>query len=369
MIADRMATIDASGIRKVFDLAAQMKDPVNLSIGQPDFDVPQAAKDAAVKAIGDGHNKYTLTQGIAELRSALLCRLAQQGRLRGRDDDQIMITSGTSGGLLQAIMALVNPGDEVLIADPYFVMYKHFVNLIGGVPVYIDTYPDFELTAERIKAHLTPRTKMLIVNTPSNPTGTVIAAEDLRAIAAVCNQHGIWVLTDEVYSSFCYDQPFHSIFPHVERGLLLDGFSKSHAMTGWRVGYAVGPAEVIQEMTKLQQYSFVCAPSMAQYGALAALAVDMTAAVEAYRRKRDMLYDGLRELYELPKPGGAFYAFVRAPGFRGAAFVARAIEHGLLIIPGSVFSERDTHFRISYAASDETIARGVAILHELARAS
>jgi len=369
MIADRMASIDASGIRKVFDLAAQLKDPVNLSIGQPDFDVPAAAKEAAIKAIQEGYNKYTQTQGIAELRAALMARLAQQGRLRGRDDDQIMITSGTSGGLLQAIMALVNPGDEVLIADPYFVMYKHFVKFIGGVPVYIDTYPDFELTAARVKAHLTPRTKMLIVNTPSNPTGAVIAEPELRAIAALCNQHGIWVLTDEVYSMFCYDQPFHSIFPHVERGILLDGFSKSHAMTGWRVGYAVGPAAVIQEMIKLQQYSFVCAPSMAQYGALAALDVDMSATVAAYRRKRDMIYDGLREYYELPKPDGAFYAFVRAPGFCGSAFVARAIARGLLIIPGNVFSERDTHFRISYAASDETIQRGIALLRELARSA
>lgn len=367
MIADRMATIDSSGIRKVFDLAAQIKDPVNLSIGQPDFDVPPAAKEAAIKAIQDGFNKYTQTQGIAELRTALLCKLAQQGRLRGRDDDHIVITSGTSGGLLQALMTLVNPGDEVLVADPYFVMYKHFVNFIGGVPVYIDTYPDFALTAERVKAHRTPRTKLLIVNTPSNPTGAVIPDAELRAIAAVCNQHGIWVLTDEVYSMFCYDQPFHSIFPYVERGILLDGFSKSHAMTGWRVGYAVGPSAVITEMIKLQQYSFVCAPSMAQYGALAALEVDMSATVAAYKRKRDMLYEGLREYYELLKPGGAFYAFVRAPGFRGSAFVARAIERGLLIIPGNVFSERDTHFRISYAASDETIQRGVAMLRELAR--
>ncbi|MCX7846507.1 MAG: pyridoxal phosphate-dependent aminotransferase [bacterium] len=369
MIAERMGRIDASGIRKVFDLAAEMKDPVNLSIGQPDFDVPEAVKEAAINAIRAGHNKYTQTQGISALRSGIMEQLSRQGRLRAGGDDEIMITSGTSGGLLEALMVLINPGDEVLIPDPYFVMYKQFVNFIGGAAVYIDTYPDFQLTAARVEAALSPRTKMLIVNSPANPTGAVIPGDELRAIGEICNRHGIWVLSDEVYSIFCYDTPYRSIFPLVERGILVDGFSKSHAMTGWRIGYAVGPREVIQEMIKLQQYSFVCAPSMAQYGALAALGVDMRATVAAYRRKRDLVYEGLREHYELPKPGGAFYAFVRAPGASGSAFVARAVERGLLIIPGNVFSERDTHFRISYAASDETIERGIAILRDLARIS
>lgn len=366
MIAERMRQIDSSGIRKVFDLAARMKDPVNLSIGQPDFDVPDEVKEAAIAAIRGGRNKYTQTQGIEELRRGVEEKLRREGRWRGAEGEEVMITSGTSGGLLEALMVLVNPGDEVLVADPYFVMYKHFVRLIGGVPVYVDTYPDFELTAERVKAALTPRTKLVIVNTPSNPTGMVICGDELRGIAEICNQRGVWVLTDEVYSQFCYDGAHESIYPLVERGILLDGFSKSHAMTGWRVGYAVGPREVIQEMIKLQQYSFVCAPSMAQYGAVAALSVDMSGVVAAYRRKRDLLYEGLRGWYEVRRPGGAFYMFVRAPGGSGSEFVTRAIERGLLIIPGNVFSERDTHFRVSYAASDETIQRGIEILRELA---
>jgi aspartate aminotransferase/aminotransferase len=364
--ADRMTLIDASGIRKVFDLAATMKNPIDLSIGQPDFDVPDAMKAIAVQAVEAGFNRYTQTQGIPELRAGVLASLRAAGRVPADDALDVMITSGTSGGLLLAILALVNPGDEVLFADPYFVMYKHLVNLVGARPVGIDTYPDFALTAARVARALTPRTKMLIVNSPGNPTGVVLPPAALRDIAAVCNQRGIWVLTDEIYSAFCYDTPFSSIFPLLERGLLLDGFSKSHAMTGWRVGYAVGPRALIQEMNKVQQYTFVCAPSMAQKAAVAALDHDVSAHIAGYKRKRDMVYDNLCGQYELSKPAGAFYAFVRAPGDDATAFVQRAIAQNLLIIPGSVFSERDTHFRLAYTADDATIQRGLDVLLALA---
>jgi len=365
MIADRMRLIDASGIRKVFDLAATLENPINLSIGQPDFDVPTAVKDAAISAIDGGFNRYTPTQGIAELRDGVMAMLRRSGRVRMDGELDIMISSGTSGGLLLAIHALINPGDEVVFADPFFVMYKHLVRLIGGVPVCIDTYPDFELTAERLERVLTPRTKMVIVNSPNNPSGAVYSPATLHELAALCNVRGLWVLADDIYSAFCYDSAFHSIFPLLERGILLDGFSKSHAMTGWRVGYAVGPRAVIQEMNKLQQYTFVCAPSMAQKAAVAALQCDMTEHVDSYRRKRDMVCTALQATFNLQKTGGAFYAFVPAPGGDATAFVMRALEHKVLIIPGSVFSERDTHFRLSYAADDETIQRGLGVLNKL----
>jgi aspartate aminotransferase/aminotransferase len=276
-----------------------------------------------------------------------------------------MITSGTSGGLLLAMLALVEAGDEVMFADPYFVMYKHLVNLIEGVPIFVNTYPDFRLTAERVERHISPRTKLLILNSPCNPTGAVLDSDTLGEIATLCNERGIRVITDEIYYSFCYDGPFASAFPFLEQGLLLDGFSKSHAMTGWRVGIAAGPRRVIQEMSKLQQYTFVCAPSMAQYAALAALEFDTAPLRDAYHRKRDLVCDGLSDLFEIAKPGGAFYAFPRAPGDDATAFVKKAIEHNVLIIPGNVFSERDSHFRISYAASDETIEQGIEVLRTL----
>jgi len=365
MIADRMNKIDASGIRKVFDLAAKMENPVNLSIGQPDFDVPDIVKNSACEAIDAGFNKYTPTQGIPELREKITAQLKNQNRLSNRDDDMTMVTSGTSGGLLLSIMTLVNEGDEVMFADPYFVMYKHFVNLIGGKPVFIDTYPDFKLTAERVEKNITDKTKMLIVNSPSNPTAAVYPEKDLKEIAELCNKRGIWIISDEIYSSFSYDEKFASIFPFAEKGILLDGFSKSHAMTGWRVGYAVGNKNVIQEMCKLQQYTYVCAPSMAQKAAINALDVDISGIVDSYRKKRDIVYESLKDKFELVKPDGAFYAFVKAPGGNATKFVEKAIANNLLIIPGSVFSERDTHFRISYAADDAVIKRGMEILNEL----
>jgi len=363
LIAERMAKLDSSGIRKVFDLAQHMENPVNLSIGQPDFDVPEPVKAAAVGALQAGMNRYTPTQGIGELGEAVLERVCQT---RGVDYDSVLITSGVSGGLVLACLVLIDPGDEVLIPDPYFVMYKHLVNLAGGVPVFVDTYPDFELTRERIEPHVTERTKLLLVNSPANPTGAVLPAEDMKAIAALAKQHDLLVISDEIYSHFSYEGPCPSIAASYDHTLILDGFSKSHAMTGWRLGYAVGPDEVIAEMTKLQQFSFVCAPSFAQHAGLKAMHVDTSDYVAAYRAKRDRLYDGLKDKYEIVKPQGAFYMFPRAPWGTDHEFVAKAIENNLLIIPGSVFSEQTTHFRIAYPASDETIERGIEILNRLA---
>jgi aspartate/methionine/tyrosine aminotransferase len=203
-IADRMNRIDASGIRKVFALAATMTDPINLSIGQPDYDVDELVKKEAIRSITDGENSYTQTWGIEALREG--CNEYYQNRF-GVGLDNVMVTSGVSGGLFLALMATVNPGDEVLFADPYFVMYKHLVNLIGGKAVPIDTYPDFKLTPERIEAAITPKSKVLIVNTPSNPTGVSLNAVELEAIAGVAKKHNLLVLSDEIYEGLHYDGP------------------------------------------------------------------------------------------------------------------------------------------------------------------
>ncbi|MCX5674210.1 MAG: aminotransferase class I/II-fold pyridoxal phosphate-dependent enzyme [Planctomycetota bacterium] len=363
-LAQRMAGIDASGIRKVFDLAAKMKDPINLSIGQPDFDVPDAAKDRAIAAIRGGRNKYTVTQGDAELRDAIARELRREF---GRFDGPVLVTSGVSGGILLALMATVNAGDEVLVADPYFVMYKHLVNVLGARPVFVDTYPDFRLRADRLEAAVTPRTRMIILNSPCNPMGAVVPAEDLEAAVAVARRHNLLVLSDECYNAFTYDGPFASAWPLYDRIILLRGFSKTYAMTGWRLGYAVGPAEIVQAMTTLQQYTFVCGPAPLQAGAVAAYETDPADRIADFRERRDLIHEGLRERFRVTKPGGAFYIFPEAPGGSGTAFVSRAIEAGVLIIPGGVFSERDTHFRIAYAASRETIQRGLEALNRLAR--
>ncbi len=266
-----------------------------------------------------------------------------------------------------ALCCTVNPGDEVIVFDPYFVMYPHLVALAGGTTVYVDTYPDFSIDPDRVRAALTPRTKAILVNSPANPTGRVYAREVLRDLATLARERGVLLLSDEVYRVFCYDRPFVSPAEFNEDVLVFDGFSKAYGMTGWRLGFAHGPRRLIEEMIKLQQFSFVCAPSIVQHAGVAAWDYDVSSIVADYRRKRDRIYEGLKDRYELVRPEGAFYAFPKAPHGGGSAFVAEAIRNNLLLIPGNVFSARDTHFRLSYAAEECTLERGIEILNHLAR--
>lgn len=366
LIAERMGSIDASGIRKVFALAAELPDPVNFSIGQPDFDVPEAIKQEAIRAIEAGFNKYSQTTGDQELRGKIAAQVSAEF---GWEVPAVLVASGVSGGLLLAFMALVDPGDEVIVPDPYFVIYKHVVNLLGGRCVFVDSYPDFSLPVDGIAAAITDKTKLIVLNSPCNPTGIVYSDAQIEALAKVAAERDVLVLTDEIYERFCYDGPGASIAKYHEKVLVMRGFSKSYAMTGWRLAYVAAPASlrpVVEEMTKVQQYTFVCAPTPFQRAALAALDYDVDDLVGAYARKRDLLYDGLKDRFELVKPGGAFYAFVKAPGGSATEFVTKAIKHNVLVIPGSVFSEKDTHFRVSFATSDEKIRAGVEILRSLA---
>ena len=364
-LADRTRLFDSSGIRKVFDLAAKLKKPINLSIGQPDFDVPESVRQAAIDAIQSRKNGYALTQGLPVLREKLQTRIRQQ---YGHDDRDVFTTSGTSGGLMLALNVLINPGDEVIVFDPYFVMYNSLSGVVGGRVVYIDTYPDFRIDLDRLADAITPRTKAIIFNSPANPTGVVAGEDEVRELAELAARRNVVLISDEIYRAFCYDRPFVSPAKYNPQTLVIDGFSKSHGMPGWRLGFAHGPKTVIDEMVQLQQYTFVCAPQPAQWAGAVALDVDMTPQIEAYRRKRDRLVAGLADDYELVQPGGAFYVFPKTPWGTATEFVTQAIEkHRLLIIPGNVFSRHDTHFRISYAADDAVIERGIEALRKLAR--
>jgi len=380
-IHPRARAIDASGIRRVFDLAAKLEDPINLSIGQPDFDVPNQIKQAAIDAINQGRNRYTVTQGVQPLRDKVVAGLSAQlpgwaESLTSGGDCQTLITSGVSGGLMLALLACVGPGDEVLIPDPFFVMYKHLVTLAGATPVMVDTYPDFQVTPQRIEPHITAKSKMLILNSPSNPTGVVAGEDTCRQLVELADRHDLLILSDEIYDEFCYQktqQPDGMRCPtpacYSNRLLLLRGFSKTWAMTGWRLGYAAGPAPIIDQMTKLQQYSFVCAPSMVQSAGVVALDTDVSQYVAAYQKKRDTVVERLSPSFELTVPGGAFYAFPKVPdhlGLTDTQFVEKAIANNLLVIPGSVFSTRDTHFRLSYACGEAMLHRGLDVLCELA---
>lgn len=368
LISKKSRKVDSSGIRKVFDLAQKIEDPINLSIGQPDFDVPEEIKKEAIKAIEMGFNKYTVTQGIEPLRDKLTDFINSRKKTKYTKDDCI-ITSGVSGGIVLTLMALLDDGDEVIIFDPYFVMYKHLTNLFGGKPIIIDTYPDFRLSTRKkqIEEKITERTKMIMINSPANPTGKVLSREDIETVYQIAKKHNLIVVSDEIYDEFVYDEEYVSIASmYPERTILLGGFSKTYAMTGWRVGYAFGPSPIIKEMIKLQQYTFVCAPSFAQYASIKALDYDMSEYISKYKHKRDLVYEGLKDNFDMVKPEGAFYSFPSPKGGSNVnEFVEECIKEGVLIIPGNVFSEKNTHFRLSFAASDRTIERGIEKINKI----
>ncbi len=363
-ISDRLHNINASGIRKVFDLAANMKDPINMSIGQPHYDTPDVVKEAIKKAIDDGRNGYSPSQGIPPLIEKIQTEIDSKYH---HDDRKAFVTSGTSGALMLALCTLVNPGDEVIFFDPYFVMYKHLVTLAGGKSVMIDTYPDFKIDTNRVKDAITPKTKVIICNSPSNPTGYVPLEEEIKALAELAAEKDIALISDEIYKQFSFDHPFTSPAQWNAETIVIDGFSKSHSMTGMRLGYAHGPETIMQQMIKLQQFTFVCAPQPVQWGGVAAWDCDISHHVIDYRRKRDFLQEELKNGYEIAGANGAFYMFLKAPWGTGTEFVAEAIKQNLLIIPGNVFSEKDTHFRISFAAEDKTLQQGADILKQLAK--
>ncbi|MCZ6836613.1 MAG: aminotransferase class I/II-fold pyridoxal phosphate-dependent enzyme [Planctomycetota bacterium] len=371
MISQRSKAIDVSGIRRVFELGAKLKDPINLSIGQPDFPVPETLKEAAIEAIRQDKNGYTLTQGVAELRDAINRHLTSDiGWDMNSSDTMMLVTSGTSGALLLAVQALLNPGDEIIAGDPYFVVYPSLAELCGATFVPCDTYPDCRMTAARVEPLITDRTKIVLVNSPGNPSGVVLTNDELKDLVDLCKRKGVLLISDEIYDEFTYEDaredgrcPSPARFD--DQMLVVRGFGKSYGCTGWRMGYVAGPASIIREMAKLQQYTFVCAPSMSQYGLVGVFDVDMTSYVEAYRRKRDMVIRAFDGVANLATPGGAFYAFVEVPesmGLTATQFVEKGIEQNVLTIPGNVFSKADTHFRISYATSDDKLEAGLEVL-------
>jgi len=343
-------------------LVDQMENPVDLSLGKTDFDVPTPIKEEGIRWIREGFNKYTVTQGIPELRERIKGSLRQ----KGIKFDEIIITCGVTAGFMLACLALIDPGDEVLIPDPCFVMYNYLVQIAGGVPKFIDTYPDFRLREERIREQLSERTKVFVINTPHNPSGVVYSPEELEVVVKIAKERDLFIISDEIYEDFVYDGVRHrSPGEFYDKTIVLKGFSKSWGMSGWRIGYAAGPQEVIEAMITLQHYSYVCAPPFAQKAAIVALDFDGQEYVQHYSKKRDLIYEGLKGKFNVQKPEGAFYIFPEAPNSDGDQFVKRALAKNLLIVPGRVFSRRKSHFRISFSAPEEDILKGIEILNTL----
>lgn len=389
LLSDRTRNIEVSGIRRILELGAQLDDPVNLSIGQPDFPVPEPIKRATIQAIEQDRNGYTLTQGIPELRQRIKQHLTHDlGWAFDSDNSpEVMVTSGTSGALLLTFLALMGPDDEIIIPDPYFVMYPQLAAICGGTAVRCDTYPDFRMTADRVAPLITDRTKAVLFNSPGNPTGVVATRQECADLLSLCRERGVLLISDEIYDAFAFSdgltdasasEPRTPLCPSparidpraAEDILVIRGFGKSYGLTGWRMGYAAGPKALLAEMAKTQMYTFVCAPSMAQWGCMAAFDADISAHVAEYESRRDMVVETLGRVTNVPKPSGAFYAFVEIPeklGLTGTEFCERAIERNVLTIPGGVFSDRDTHIRLSFATRRDKLEQGLEILAEMLR--
>ena len=346
-------------------MQAQGMRVVSFGAGEPDFDTPENIKRAAIKSIEEGFTKYTAVGGIDELKDAVIHKFQRDNQLTYKRS-QILVSCGGKHSFYNLAQALFDRGDEVIIPDPFFVMYEYQVLLMGGVPVFVDTYPDFRLREEEFVKKLSDKTKFIIINSPNNPTGTVYPQEDLLMEARIARERELLILSDDIYDNFVFDAPACPCMGQLyENTLTFGGFSKGWGMTGWRLGYVAGAREILQQMITLQQYTFSSVNSFAQKAAIKALDFNVDDYIEQYRKKRDLIYEGLKEKYHVQKPLGAFYIFPEVPGGNGEAFVERAIRQNLFIIPGSVFSKRNTHVRISFAASEEVLSKGIEVLNRI----
>ena len=365
ILSRRAVAIKPSGIRRFFDIAAEMDDVISLGVGEPDFKTPWNIRRAGIESLERGHTWYTANSGLMQLREAACGYLKRRFTLEYDPKKELLITVGGSEAIDIAIRALVEPGDEVLVVEPSFVCYTPITELTGGVPVPIATRAEdaFRLTPEQLKAAITPRTKLLILPFPNNPTGAVMRRAHLEAIAGVLRGTDIMVLSDEIYAELTYGDERHISFAEIdgmkERTILVQGFSKSYAMTGWRLGYAAGPAPVIKQMTKIHQFSIMCAPTTSQYAAVEALR-NGDADIEEMRGQSDMrrrlLVDGLNRMgLDCFSPEGAFYVFpsIRSTGLSSSDFCMRLLEaERVAVVPGDAFGESGEGFvRISYSYS------------------
>ena len=365
ILSRRAVALKPSGIRRFFDIAAEMDDVISLGVGEPDFKTPWSIRRAGIESLERGHTWYTANSGLAPLKKEIANYLRRRFTLEYDAKTEVLVTVGGSEAIDLAIRTLVNPGDEVLVVEPSFVCYTPITALTDGVPVPIATKPEdgFRLTPEALRAAITPKTKLLVLPFPNNPTGGIMRREHLEAVAEVLRGTDIMVLSDEIYAELTYGGERHVSFAEIdgmkERTVLVNGFSKSYAMTGWRLGYAVGPAPVIAQMTKVHQFAIMCAPTTSQYAAVEALKNcdgDIEEMRDSYDMRRRLLVDGLNRMgLRCFEPEGAFYVFpsIRETGMASGEFCEKllAAEH-VAVIPGDAFGESGEGFvRISYSYS------------------
>ena len=367
-LADKVVDIKPSGIRKFFDIVSEMKDAISLGVGEPDFDTPWHIRDEGIYSLEKGRTFYTSNAGLKELREEVCNYLQRKQNIQYDPLHEVLVTVGGSEAIDIGLRAMLNPGEEVLIPQPSYVSYEPCTVLAGGVPVVINLKAEneFRLTAQELEDAITDKTKVLILPFPNNPTGAIMEKEDLEAIAEVILKHDIFVMSDEIYSELTYKDKHVSIasLPGMqERTILINGFSKAYAMTGWRLGYACGPRTIIEQMTKIHQFALMCAPTTSQYAAVDALKngdEDIAEMRAAYNQRRRFLMNAFREMgLDCFEPYGAFYVFpcIKEFGMTSDEFATRFLEEEkVAAVPGTAFGEcGEGYLRISYAYSLEKL--------------
>lgn len=379
MILDKIKKVPPSGIRKYFDLINEMTDVISLGVGEPDFITPWNIREAGIYSLETGHTQYSSNAGFIELREEISRYLGRKFDLSYNPEDEILVTVGGSEGIDAALRALVGPGDEVIIPEPSFVAYKGCTGFTGATPVTIELKQedDFKLTAKQLEAAITDKTKVVIIPFPNNPTGAIMSREDLYELVKVLKDKDIVVLSDEIYCELTYEGTHTSIasFPEMkDRTLVINGFSKSFAMTGWRLGYACGHKDLINEMKKIHQYAIMCAPTTAQDAAIEALRnseEDVKMMSKEYNRRRRVAIDGFRKAgFSCYEPKGAFYVFpcIKKTSLSSEDFCEKLlIEQKVLVVPGTAFGEcGEGYVRACYASSMENIIEAMKRIKEFA---
>ncbi|MCG1021812.1 aminotransferase [Sutcliffiella horikoshii] len=371
-IADHVQKLQPSGIRRFFDLAANMEGVISLGVGEPDFVTSWGVREACIASLHNGHTSYTANAGLMELRKEISRYLAQEFEVEYSAASDIIVTVGASQALDLSIRAIVDPGDEVIVIEPSFVSYAPLVELVGGTAVRVgaDAERGFSINFSDLEAAITERTKAILLCFPNNPTGTMLTKDELIQVSRLVEKHDLLVLSDEIYAELSFDEKFTS-FPTLpnmkDRTILISGFSKGFAMTGWRLGFVAGPTDIIEAMLKIHQYAMMCASTMAQYGAIEALKngrQDIEAMKKSYKRRRNYFVASLNEI-GLPchNPGGAFYAFpsIKQTGLSSQEFAERLLlEEKVAVVPGDVFGETgEGYVRCSYASSLEQLQEAI----------
>ncbi|MCA0173283.1 MULTISPECIES: aminotransferase [Bacillaceae] len=371
-ISKTASQLKPSGIRKFFDLASQMDNVISLGVGEPDFVTPWNVCEAGYASLESGYTAYTANAGLLELREEISSYLLEQFSLQYSAESQIILTVGASQAIDLAFRAVIDPGDEVIIVEPGFVAYAPAVTLAGGTPVSLETKAEdeFKITRESLEKVITKRTKAILLCFPSNPTGATMSESELKSVTDVIEKHDLLVLSDEIYAELTYDETHYSIARingMKERTILISGFSKAFAMTGWRLGYVTGPEEIIAAMLKIHQYTMMCAPTIAQHGALEALKSgreDLEKMKKSYRQRRNFLVKSFNNIgLSCHMPGGAFYAFpsIQATGMTSDEFAEKLLEEErVAVVPGHVFGAGgEGYVRCSYATSIDSLQEAV----------